>query len=84
METMNQLVSYHNLLKRTIGLSKFESTIMTCAFFRVQNCESEESVTRKLIYKFMKRVEVSENSVIASITTSDLLNKSKIRLSWLR
>ena len=32
------VVSYHNLLKRTIGLSKYESTSATCAFFSVPSC----------------------------------------------
>ena len=79
-ETMNRLiVSYHNLLKRIIGLSKYESASMTCAFFRVQNCES---VLRKLTYKFLERVDNSTDSIIEAINTSDLYYKSKIRCSW--
>ena len=79
--TMNRLiVSYHNLLKRLIGLSKFESTSMTCAYFRVLNCES---VFRKLIYKFLRRLEQSPNSIIEAINSGDLRFRSKLRRFWL-
>ena len=73
------VVSYHNILKRVIGLSKFESTSATCAFFRVQSCES---VIRKLIYKFLRRTDDSNNSIVAAICNSDLFYCSRIRRSW--
>ena len=79
--TMTQFaVSYHSLLKRVIGLSKFESTSATCAIFRVQSCAS---VIRNLIYRFLKRVEVSDNALVNATVTSDVKFRSSIRRALL-
>ena len=40
-DTMKRfIVSYHNILKRVIGLSKYESMSATCTYFRAQSCEA--------------------------------------------
>ena len=44
------VTSYHNLLKRILGLSQFESTSTTCTYFRVPPCEA---MLHNLIYRFM-------------------------------
>ena len=81
-DTMKRfVVSYHNILKRFIGLSKYESTSATCTYFRVFSCES---VMRNLMYKFIARVEASENVIMRAILESDLYFCSVIRRSWLR
>ena len=80
-KTMARFVtSYHNLLKRTLGLSKYESTSATCAFFGVSSCEA---VIRGLIYKFMKRVDQCNNEIMSAICLSSLRYRSRIRMSWL-
>ena len=57
---MKFAISYHNLLKRVIGLSKYESTSMTCASNRVSSCAE---VLRNVIYRFMSRVNgIVENA----------------------
>ena len=75
------VVSYHNILKRVIGLSKYESTSATCTFFRVQSCNS---VMRNLMYTFLKRVDFSDNKIVHAICTSDMYFRSRIRRSMLR
>ncbi len=43
-------ITYHNILKMKIGLSKYESTSATCAITNTQCCQS---VIRNLVYKFV-------------------------------
>ena len=43
------IVNYHNVLKRLIGHSKYESTSMTCTSYRDQSCEA---LIRNVIYNF--------------------------------
>ena len=79
-DTMKRfIVSYHNILKRVIGLSKYESTSATCTFFRVQSCEA---VIRNLMYKFIVRVDNSENAIPRAICESEICYRSRIRRSW--
>ena len=42
-------ITYHNILKMNIGLSKYESTCATCAITNTQCCQS---VIRNLMYTF--------------------------------
>ena len=47
-------ITYHNILKMNIGLSKFESTSATCAITNTQCCQS---LIRNLVYKFVRRLD---------------------------
>ena len=49
-------------------------------YFRVQSCDS---VIRRLIYSFLRRIDVSSNEIIRAICASDLYHCSKIRRSLL-
>ena len=73
-------ISYHSLLKRVIRLSKYESTSATCGFNRVPSCAE---VLRNLMYRFMTRVDVCSNAIVAAICASDLMYNSLIRRSWI-
>ena len=46
-------ITYHNILKRNIGLSKYESTSATCADTNTQCCKS---TIRNLVFKFVCRL----------------------------
>ena len=79
--TMTKFVTcYHNLLKRALGLSKFESTSATCTYFGVSSCEA---VIRGLIYRFMTRVDRSSNAIMSAICLSSLRYRSRIRRTWI-
>ena len=47
-------ITYHNILKMKIGLSKYESTSATCAITNTQCCQS---VNRNIVYKFVCRLD---------------------------
>ena len=75
--TINRLyVSYHNLLKMFLGLPKYESTSLICTGLDVQCCQA---VIRKLIYKFMSRLEASKNGIIVAVLESSIYYVSRIR-----
>ena len=46
-------ISFQNILKRNIGLSKYDSTSATCASTNTQYCQS---TIRNLVFKFMCRL----------------------------
>ena len=70
-------ISYHNILKLFLNLSKFESTSLLCAAFDVQCCQS---VVRNLIFRFMCRLEKSCNDIIKALLASSVRYKSRM---WL-
>ena len=79
--TMKKFVTcYHNLLKRSLGLSKFESTSATCAYFGVPSCEA---VIRSFVYRFMTRADRSSNALMSAICLSGLRYQSRIRRTWI-
>ena len=79
--TMKKFVTcYHNLLKRSLGLSKFESTSATCAYFGVPSCEA---VIRSFVYRFMTRADRSSNALMSAICLSSLRYQSRIRRTWI-
>ena len=81
--TLNKLcISYHNILKLFLGISKFESTSLVCAVF---NVPSFWAVLRKMCFKFNQRLcALLDNQIIASFEHSDLKYKSRIRIHWVR
>ena len=51
-------VTFRNLLRMFLGLPKFESTSLLCAVLDVRCCQT---VIRKLVHRFMSRMEGSKN-----------------------
>ena len=50
MSVTNLQITFHNILKRNIGLSKYDSTSATCAFTNTQCCQS---TIRNIVFKCM-------------------------------
>ena len=74
-------ITYHNILKRNIGLSKYESTSATCAYTNTQCCQS---TIRNLVFKFVCRLNKSDNALIKAILASSVVYSSRIRSHWRR
>ena len=74
-------ITYHNILKRNIGLSKYESTSATCAYTNTQCCQS---TIRNLIFKFVCRLNKSDNALIKAVLASSVMYSSRIRSNWRR
>ena len=72
-------ITYHNILKMNIGLSKFESTSATCAITNTQCCQS---VIRNLVYKFVCRLEKSQNTIVKALLSSSIVYSSRVRAHW--
>ena len=63
-------ITYHNIiLKRNIGLSKDGSTSATCTFTNTQCCQS---TIRNLVYKFVCRLNKSDNALIKALLASSV------------
>ena len=71
----------HNILKRNIGLSKYDSTSATSVFTNTQWCQS---TIRKLILKFMYRLNKSDNALIKALLASSVVYSSRINSHWRR
>ena len=63
-------ITYHNILKRNIGLSKYESTSATCAYTNTQCCQS---TIPNLVFKFVCRLNKSDNALIKAILASSVV-----------
>ena len=72
-------ITYHNILKMNIGLSKFESTSATCAITNTQCCQS---VIRNLVYKFVCRLDKSKNTIVKALLSSSIVYSSRVRSHW--
>ena len=72
-------ITYHNILKMNIGLSKFESTSATCAITNTQCCQS---VIRNLVYKFLYRLDKSKNTIVKALLSSSIVYSSRVRSHW--
>ena len=72
------LITYHNVFKMSISMSKYESTSVLC---NVLCCQA---VIRNLVYRFMCRLQASNNSLVMSIQSSSLVYMSRIRKHWRR
>ena len=74
-------ITYHNILKRNIGLSKYESTSATCTFTNTQCCQS---TIRNLVFKFVCRLDKSDNALIKALLASSVVYSSRIHSHWRR
>ena len=72
-------ITYHNILKMNIGLSKYESTSATFAITNNQCCQS---VIRNLEYKFVCRLDQSNNTIVKELLSSSIVYSSRIRSHW--
>ena len=70
MSVTKPQITFHNILKRNIGLSKSDSSSATCAFTNTQCCQS---TIRNLIFKFMGRLNTSDNALIKALLASSVL-----------
>ena len=69
--SVNKLqITFHNILKRNIGLSKYDSTSATCAFTNTQCCQY---TILNLIFKFMCRLNKSDNALIKALMASSVV-----------
>ena len=71
--------AYHNSLKILIGVSTRKENSPICANLNVKSCPA---LIRNLVYKFMIRLNVSENSIIASICRSSCYYTSPMWKHW--
>ena len=74
-------IAYHNILKRNIGLSKYDSTSATCTFTNTQCCQS---TIRNIVYIFVCRLNKSDNALITALLASSVAYSSRIHYHWRR
>ena len=74
-------ITFHNILKRNIGLYKYDSTSATCAFTNTQCCQS---TIRNIVFKFMCRLNKSDNEYIQALLASSVVYSSRIHSHWRR
>ena len=70
------LITYHNVFKMSISMSKYESTSLLCTVYNVLCCQA---VIRNLVYRFMCRLQASNTSLVMSIQSSSLVYTPRIR-----
>ena len=68
-------IAYNNIFRRLLGYSKRDSASF---MFASHNINNFDAVYRKNIYDFMRRVEASENTIMANIMDTD----QKTGLMW--
>ena len=76
------LITYHNVFKMSISMSKYESTMhsVLCTVYNVLCCQAG---IRNLVYRFLCRLQASNNSLVMSIQSSSLYT-CRIRKHWRR
>ena len=73
------IVAYNNSFRMLFNISRYESASMMVAVKSVNGCSC---IIRKLIYRFMKRLNFSENNIIKEIRNSDMIKRSDIWKHW--
>ena len=71
--------AYHNILKSLIGVSKREHTSPICVNLNVRSCPA---VIRNLVFRFISRLNTSENIIIKSICSTSCYYKSQMWKHW--
>ena len=64
-----------------IGLSKFEGTSATCALTNTQFCQS---TIRNRIFKFVYRLNKSDNALVKALLASSAVYTSRMHSHWRR
>ena len=72
-------IAYHNVMKLFIGLPKREHNRPLCVALEIPY---GPALMRNYIYKFICRLDRSENSLLLSINNSDCKYESHIRKKW--
>ena len=75
------LITYHNVFKMSISMSKYESRSLLCTVYNVLCCQA---VIRNVVYRFMCRLQACNHSLVMSIQSSSLVYTSRIRKQWRR
>ena len=73
--------AYHNSLKILIGVSTREENSPICANLNVKSCPA---LIRNLIFRFMSRLNASDNNIIRSICKSSCYYTSPMWKHWRR
>ena len=76
-------ITYHNILKRNIGQSKYDSTSATCAFTNTQCCQSRPTI-RNIVFKCMCILNKSDKALIKALLASSVVYSSRIHSHWRR
>ena len=74
------VVAYNRAFRLLMGLPRDCSA---SGMFAESRLPSAQAILRNLCYKFLKRLEISENKLIASIRCSDAWFLSNIKKHWL-
>ncbi len=74
-------VAYNNAFRILMKLPRVCSASGMLAFNNVNSCQA---IIRNLVYRFMNRVDNSDNTVIKSVLSSDMRWQSRIRLHWMK
>ena len=72
-------IAYHNVMKLFIGLRKREHNRPLCVNLDIPY---GPALMRNYIYKFMCRLERSQNSILCTINKSDCKYESLLRKKW--
>ena len=75
----NFYIAYHNVMKLFIGLPKREHNRPLCVTHRIPY---GPALMRNYIYKFLCRLDRSENKILYTINNSDCKYESHIRKKW--
>ena len=73
-------VAYNNAFRMFMNLPKRCSASGMLAINNVSSCQA---IIRNLVFKFMNRVDRSENVILQSVLSSDIRWQSRIRLHWM-
>ena len=68
------LITYHNVFKMSISMSKCESNSLLCTVYNVLCCQA---VIGNLVYRFICRLQASNNSLVMYIQSSSLVCTSR-------
>ena len=81
MSVTKRQITYHNILKRNIGLSKYESTSATCTFTNTQCCQP---TIPNSVLKCVCILNKSDNALIKALLASSVVHSSRIHYHWRR
>ena len=74
-------IAYHNIMKLLIGANKREHTRPICVTLNIKFCPA---LIRNLVYKFMKRLITSENTILKALCESTCFYRSPMWKHWRR
>ena len=86
-KTYNKLrVAYNNVFRFLLGLPRDEQgrPCSASGMFASRKVKSLQEIMRNLIYKFMCRLDVSENDIVRCTLSQSVVRLSKLRKHWNR